>query len=109
MQPDVGMSILIVITWSFQIFLAGMPLAIVILLVGIVAPVSLYSAYTFLPHVADRIEKFMAGGGMQAKYAMRSFANGGLFGVGPGEVSSNITCLMPMLILSLPLPVRSSA
>ena len=85
MQPDVGMSILIVITWSFQIFLAGMPLAIVILLVGIVAPVSLYSAYTFLPHVADRIEKFMAGGGMQAKYAMRSFANGGLFGVGPGE------------------------
>ena len=35
--------------------------------------------------MADRIEKFMAGGGMQAKYAMRSFANGGLFGVGPGE------------------------
>ena len=45
MQPDVGMSILIVITWSFQIFLAGMPLAIVILLVGIVAPVSLFRLY----------------------------------------------------------------
>ena len=85
LQPDVGMSILIVVTWSFQIFLAGMPLALVILLACIIAPVSFYSAYTFLPHVTDRVDKFMAGGGMQAKYAMRSFSNGGMFGVGPGE------------------------
>lgn len=85
LQPDVGMSILIVITWSFQIFLAGMPLALVILLVCIIAPISLYSAYTFLPHVTARVEKFLDGGGMQAKYAMRSFSNGGVFGVGPGE------------------------
>lgn len=85
LQPDIGMSILIVLTWSFQIFLAGMPLAFVILLTFIIAPAAFYSAYTLLPHVTDRVDKFMEGGGMQAKFAMRSFSNGGVFGVGPGE------------------------
>ncbi len=92
MQPDIGMTAVVVMTWSFQIFLAGMPLAIVLMLAVFVAPFIAISSYFALPHVQDRVAKFLAGGNFQAENAMRSFSNGGLFGVGPGngEVKYNL-------------------
>ncbi|MCE2516846.1 MAG: cell division protein FtsW [Alphaproteobacteria bacterium] len=92
LQPDMGMTFVVVITWSLQIFLAGMPLAIVLLLVFFVAPIFALLAYFALPHVQDRIAKFWEGGSMQAENAMRSFANGGFTGVGPGngEIKNNL-------------------
>lgn len=92
LQPDMGMTFVVVITWSLQIFLAGMPLAIVLVLVFFVAPIFAVGAYFALPHVQDRISKFWEGGSMQAENAMRSFAHGGFTGVGPGngEVKNNL-------------------
>jgi cell division protein FtsW len=85
LQPDIGMTFVVIITWSLQIFLAGMPAAIVILLVVLVAPIFAAMAYLALPHVQIRITKFWDGGSMQAENAMRSFSNGGFVGVGPGN------------------------
>jgi cell division protein FtsW len=50
------------------------------------------TAYFALPHVQTRVMKFLDGGNMQAETAMRSFSNGGFFGVGPGngEVKNNL-------------------
>jgi cell division protein FtsW len=85
LQPDMGMTFVIVLTWALQIFLAGMPLAIVILLAVFIAPLVAITAYLALPHVQVRVTKFLEGGSMQADNAIRSFSNGGLFGVGPGN------------------------
>ena len=85
LQPDMGMTFVIVLTWALQIFLAGMPLAIVMVLALFVAPIAAVTAFFALGHVQDRVMKFWEGGSMQADNAMRSFSNGGLFGVGPGN------------------------
>ena len=92
LQPDMGMTAVVLAIWSFQIFLAGMPLAMVLVLAFLVAPVVAATAYFTLPHVQVRVAKFLEGGNMQAENAMRSFSNGGLFGVGPnnGEVKYHL-------------------
>ena len=85
LQPDVGMTIVIVMTWALQIFLAGMPLALVLMLSLVVAPAVAIIGYFALPHVQSRVNKYLEGGSMQADNAMQSFSNGGFFGVGPGN------------------------
>jgi cell division protein FtsW len=84
MQPDIGMTILFVMTWALLIFLAGMPIGQVIGLAGI-APIFAYLAYVFLPHVTIRVDKFLNGTNDQADIAMESFSHGGFFGVGASE------------------------
>jgi len=84
MQPDIGMTILFVMTWALLIFLAGMPIGQVIGLAGI-APIFAYMAYVFLPHVTIRVDKFLNGTNDQADIAMESFSHGGFFGVGASE------------------------
>ena len=64
LQPDIGMTVVMVLTWGFQMFLAGMPLLFVIGAVA-VAPLALYMAYLFLPHVTLRMNKFFEGGSWQ--------------------------------------------
>lgn len=85
-QPDLGQTVLIGAVWLVQAVLAGMSLAIV----GLIAAGGLLvigAAYLTLPHVADRIDKFITGGGdtYQIDKALDCFRAGGLFGVGPGE------------------------
>jgi cell division protein FtsW len=85
-QPDLGQTVLIGAVWLVQAMLAGMPLA----LFGLIALAGLLLigvAYLTLPHVADRIDKFITGGGdtYQIDKALDCFRAGGLFGVGPGE------------------------
>lgn len=85
LQPDIGMTVVIVMTWALQIFLAGMPLAMVLGLSLVVAPAVAITGYFALPHVYIRVNKYLEGGSMQADNAMQSFSNGGIFGVGPGN------------------------
>ena len=78
------MTLMVVLTWGFQMFLAGMPMLLVICIVAL-APLGLVVAYFTLGHVHKRINQFWEGGAWQVEKARDSFANGGLFGVGPGD------------------------
>jgi len=84
LQPDIGMTVVVVMTWGFQMFLAGMPMMFVIGAVAL-APLALFTAYKTLDHVKVRIDKFFEGGSWQVDQARQSFADGGIFGVGPGD------------------------
>ena len=84
LQPDIGMTFLVAVTWGFQMFLAGLPMLLVICIVAL-APLGLWAAYGTLDHVEKRIDRFFEGGAWQVEQARDSFANGGLLGVGPGD------------------------
>jgi len=84
LQPDVGMTFLILATWGVQIFLAGLPMLLVICAV-ILAPLALVLAYFTLGHVKARIDHFWHGTSFQVERSQLSFAEGGLYGVGPGN------------------------
>ena len=84
MQPDVGMTSVIVLTWGFQMFLAGMPVLLVIV-AATIAVIGGVAAYFFLDHVQSRVLKFLDGGAWQTKQSIQSFIDGGLLGVGPGD------------------------
>jgi cell division protein FtsW len=87
MQPDLGMTVVIVVFTFAQFFVAGIPL----LLVGIIAGLGvlgLTGAYFAFPHVASRIDRFLdpaSGDTYQINTGLEAFMNGGLFGRGPGE------------------------
>ena len=83
-QPDIGMTSLMLLTWGFQMFLAGMPMLFVIGSALATSAASLL-AYHHFPHVHTRVDKFFEGGSWQVERAMESFATGGYFGVGPGD------------------------
>ena len=85
-QPDFGMTAVIVAVAFAQFFLAGLPAGLIALcMAGGIA--GAFGAYTFLPHVHDRVEKFLEEGtsNYQVEKAMQAFAQGGLLGRGPGE------------------------
>ena len=87
LQPDFGQFVLLTTVWSFQFFLAGLPLPWVAVLAGI-GGVLLIGAYLLLPHVAERINSFFdptKGDQYQINRSLEAFAEGGLFGRGPGE------------------------
>lgn len=94
LQPDVGMSIVVTAIWGFQLFLSGLSLT----LVGIFAAGGvglLVLAYFTFSHVHTRVDQFLASGGelsYQVRKSLEAFANGHIFGRGPGEgiVKSNI-------------------
>jgi cell division protein FtsW len=86
LQPDIGMAFLISVIWFAQFFLAGLPVAFVgISMFSGVA--CLFGAYYAFPHFAARMDKFLSrtGDTFQVDRALNAFANGGLFGKGPGE------------------------
>lgn len=85
-QPDFGQTALFTAVWLVQAFLAGMS---VMTLAGAVCVGigGMGVAYMFVPHVTQRIDKFLTGGGdtYQIDRALDCFRAGGLFGAGPGE------------------------
>src|SRR5512140_2336 len=86
-QPDFGQTMLIVLVWSALFFMAGMRLIWVFGLAG-VAGVGLLIAYSTVPHVARRIQRFLdpaSGDTFNIDIATESFMRGGWFGKGPGE------------------------
>ncbi len=87
LQPDVGMTFMVVSVWFGQFALAGMPLP---MLVGVVLAAGLGGviAYFGFNHVSDRVDAFMHGVGgdrYQIGRSLESFKQGGLVGQGPGE------------------------
>jgi cell division protein FtsW len=86
-QPDLGMAAVVSLVWFTQFFLAGLRLYWVV--TGIAAGAAgMVGAYLMLPHVASRIDRFVdpaSGDSYQVDRSMEAFANGGLWGRGPGE------------------------
>ncbi|HEY3911291.1 MAG: putative peptidoglycan glycosyltransferase FtsW [Stellaceae bacterium] len=86
-QPDIGMAAVVVAVWFGQLYMAGLRLYWVALL-GMGGVGALAGAYSFLPHVRVRVDHFLdpaAGDSYQVNRSLEAFANGGLWGRGPGE------------------------
>jgi len=87
LQPDVGTTILVSAIWGIQLFVAGLPLA----LVGLIGAGFLglgVGAYFTFDHVQLRVNRFLdpsGDAGYQVLRGLEAFRNGGLFGRGPGE------------------------
>ncbi|TMJ58256.1 MAG: putative lipid II flippase FtsW [Alphaproteobacteria bacterium] len=86
-QPDLGMAVVVAVVWFAQFFMAGLRLYWVAIgtLAGLGGGVG---AYFWLPHVTSRINRFLdpaAGDSYQVNRSIEAFANGGLWGRGPGE------------------------
>lgn len=86
-QPDLGMAVVVALVWFAQFFMAGLRLYWVAS--GLVAGVGgLAGAYLWLPHVTSRVNRFLdpvPGDNYQVNRSLEAFANGGLWGRGPGE------------------------
>lgn len=86
-QPDFGMTLTVTAMWGIQLFLAGLPMLLVVVL-GFSAIAGIFGAYYFLPHVAKRINNFLdpaEGDNYQISRSLDAFRSGGMFGRGPGE------------------------
>jgi cell division protein FtsW len=87
MQPDVGQTALITVTFGAAFWMAGVPLSWVMMLGGM-AIAGLGSTYFLFPHVAARVDKFISpdkADTHQVDAARIAQAAGGVFGRGPGE------------------------
>jgi len=87
MQPDIGQTILVTAAWGTMFFMAGLSWGWIGGL-GVLGVVGITSAYLFVPHVTTRVDRFLdpsSGDTFQTDKALEAFANGGLFGLGPGE------------------------
>src|SRR5579872_7263513 len=87
MQPDFGQTMLIALVWGALFYMAGMRF---IWVVGLAASagVGLVIAFYTVPHVAQRINRFLdpaSGDTFNIDIATESFVRGGWFGRGPGE------------------------
>jgi cell division protein FtsW len=86
LQPDFGQTALVVVTFGAMLLIYGIPWVLVLGLAGLCAA-GLMTAYTMVPHVASRIDRFLnpeKGDSFQMNTAVAAFANGGLMGAGPG-------------------------
>jgi cell division protein FtsW len=83
-QPDVGMTIVIILTWCFQLFITGIPLIIIIFLI-LAIPLFVILTYHNFDHVKIRIDGFLEGTTYQVTKSLQSFEFGGFWGTGPGE------------------------
>ena len=87
LQPDFGMTFLVMAVFATQIFLAGCPLRYIIILAGI-AILGVVMAYFSLSHVQARIDGFLypdSRDSFQIDRSLEAFMNGGVIGVGPGQ------------------------
>lgn len=87
LQPDVGMTIVVTLIWGFQLFLSGLSLTIILGL-GVAFIIMAFFAYFTFDHVQSRVQQFLASDGslsFQVKKSLEAFANGNIFGKGPGE------------------------
>jgi cell division protein FtsW len=87
LQPDFGQTMLLTLVWMGLFFVAGLHIFWVLGLIG-VSSFAVVTAYQFVPHVRERIERFLdksSGDSFQVDVALESFAQGGWLGQGPGE------------------------
>ena len=86
-EPDVGQTVLVSATAGILYLMAGLPLigALGLILTG---GAGFWLAYQNFGHVQSRLDRFFSAAPLenfQVDRAMQSFAEGGLFGRGPGE------------------------
>jgi cell division protein FtsW len=86
LQPDLGQTMLIGLTWGVMFFMAGLSWIWIVALVG-VALGGGFLAYLTFDHVTQRIDRFMTGEGdtFQVDTAIQAIQNGSWLGRGPGE------------------------
>lgn len=87
MQPDIGMTIITGAIIGAQIFLAGLPIWLVILMLGLAA-MAAGGMYFVFDHVKSRVDRFLdpaSGDTFQVDRALEAFRHGGLIGTGPGQ------------------------
>ncbi len=84
LQPDLGMTIVMMFTWGFQLFIAGIPLILILCLI-IAFPIFMIFSYQHFDHVKIRIDNFLEGKTYQVSKSLQSFESGGFWGKGPGE------------------------
>jgi cell division protein FtsW len=87
LQPDFGQTMLITLVWGALFYMAGMRFIWMVGL-GATAAVGLTAAFYTVPHVAQRINRFLdpaSGDTFNIDIATESFVRGGWFGRGPGE------------------------
>ena len=68
LQPDIGMTLMVVLTWGFQMSSSPAPMLLVFCIVAL-APLGLVIAYFTLGHVEKRINQFWEGGAWQVEKA----------------------------------------
>lgn len=86
LQPDFGQTALTVLTFGLMLLVYGIPWVNVLGLAGL-GGAGVLTAYTLVPHVASRIDRFLhpdKGDTFQVDMATKAFHNGGFMGVGPG-------------------------
>jgi cell division protein FtsW len=86
-QPNVGMALMVAVLFAVQLFLAGLPWLMVLGL-SAVGVASVWQAYWFFPHVAERIDRFIdptSGDHYQVGRALEAVRGAAWFGSGPGE------------------------
>lgn len=87
MQPNFGMVLAMGTVWFFQVFMAGMPLLWLLPLIGL-GLCTIIGSYALLPHVRDRIERFLNPEGsdtFQVDQATEAILSGHIWGRGAGE------------------------
>ena len=86
-EPDFGQTMLIAVAWGALFFMAGVPW-IWIAGLGALGIGGMFAAYSMLPHVAARVDRFLSpesGDTFQVDTAMEAILSGGWLGQGPGE------------------------
>lgn len=87
LQPNFGMFLAMSSVWFAQVFMAGLPLLWLLPLFGF-GLLSVMGAYTMLPHVRDRLERFLNpenNDTYQVDQAYEAIASGHIWGRGAGE------------------------
>ena len=87
MQPDFGQLMLVTMVFGAIFFMAGLSWRWIGSLAS-VALIGAIGAYTLMPHVTSRVDRFLnpdSGDTYQIDRALDAFHTGGFFGRGPGE------------------------
>ena len=86
-QPDFGQACLLLFVWGVMYFVAGAPILLLLLIVGMVLLAGTF-AYSNSEHFARRIDGFLSPDlepTTQLGFATNAIREGGFFGVGVGE------------------------
>lgn len=87
LQPDFGQLMLVTMVFGAIFFMAGLSWRWIASLASVALAGALV-AYTLMPHVASRVDRFLnpeSGDTYQIDRALDAFHTGGFFGRGPGE------------------------
>ena len=87
LQPDFGMTFVVTACWAVQIFLAGFPFRLLLLLM-VLAVGGGVLAYLGFDHIQSRIDRYLnpaSGDNFQVNQSLGAFQNGGFWGTGPGQ------------------------